>query len=38
VDRLRGGRLADVIDSRPAGEALGLDDIAEHAEGFNVHG
>ena len=32
MDRLRGRRLADVVERSPAGEALVMDDIAEDAK------
>ena len=37
MDRLGGRRLADFVEDRPAGEALVLDDIAEDADGLDVH-
>ena len=37
MDRLGGRRLADFVQDRPAGEALMLDDIAEDADGLDVH-
>ena len=37
MDRLRGRRLADFVQRRPAGEALVLDDIAEDADRLDVH-
>jgi len=37
VYALRGRRLTDVVDHCPSGEALMLNDVAEHAEGLDVH-
>ena len=37
VDRLRGGRLADVVELGPAGETLVLHDIAEDTERLDIH-
>ncbi len=35
---LADGRLANVVQARGLGEALGLDDVAEDLEGFDLHG